>query len=274
MSFTTGTAQRRGLRSATQGISFAHLKQTSFPQIDQIRQLGKNRSTKKRRKTASIGDDSATGLAIHGTHDFDPMEGDDPDGATPPVSGNTLANPDFPISYTGRGTMKFVSPIRITTVDGPLNVNGEVYSSSGLLGPTVIDHTPWAIAVGEPGVGDNLVEDATETYATYSLTSDNVTITAHFTWNSKGSVANGDNIYVKGIPHILATQIHRVPIHAEGIIATQIGSVFSLHGAIDSDEYQLVSTDSATGLEVPVTGAELNTSGRISFSFSYHGNIP
>lgn len=134
MSFVTGTAQRRGKRSATVFTSHSHGTQVPHSSSNLLLQPGGQfRATSKRRKTASIGDDYATGLVIHGSHDFHTMEGTDPNSATPPISGQDLANPDFPISYTGRGTMKFVAPVRIPTIDGSIHVNGQVYSSNGLL---------------------------------------------------------------------------------------------------------------------------------------------
>jgi hypothetical protein len=44
--------------------------------MELLRQTGPNRSTTKRRRTTFIGEDGATGLVIHGTHDID-TEGTD-----------------------------------------------------------------------------------------------------------------------------------------------------------------------------------------------------
>ena len=135
MSFVTSTAQRRGKRSASVHNAHHHGgSQIPHPSSDLLHQPpGQFRATTKRRKTVSIGNERATGLVIQGSHEIHTMEGTDPDSATPPISGATLQNPDFPISYSGRGTMKFVSPVRIPTIDGALHVNGQVYSSNGLL---------------------------------------------------------------------------------------------------------------------------------------------
>lgn len=273
MSFNTGRAQRRGTRSATVGTSIQHVGQTSYPGVDLIRQpTGQNRAPIKRRRTASIGDDNATGLAIHGSHDYDPMEGADPDITVPPISGLTLSNPDFPISYTGRGTMKFISPIRITVVDGPLNVNGEVYSTSGLLTGSS-DATDWTVTVGETGAGANFTVDAGNTWATYSKTNDSIFLRIHYTWTSKGSVADGSQIFIKGLPFPIETQVHKAVIHPTGIIATQLGSYFVADGQASAVELALSSADSGIGVEVPVTGAECSAAGTISVLFNYHGDI-
>lgn len=279
MSFSNGLPQRRGRQAAIVGTSFRNVQasQIPYPKPDLLRQPpGPNRAPTKRRRTASIGDDGATGLVIHGTHDFSPMEGTNPDSADPPISGDTLANPDFPISYNGRGTLKFVSPIRITTIDGPLNVNGEVYSHSGLLGSGGgggggSDHATWTVTVGATGAGANLVENSGLTDTSYHISNDNVSILCHFTWSGKGSVLDGDTIFIKGIPHTIATQLHRMPVVATGIFPTALSSTFHLIGASGSDEFQLSSVDTGTGVETVITGAELDTTGSICFSFVYHG---
>jgi len=275
MSFTTSGPQRRGYTSATVGISRNHVRQTSYPASDILRQPpGPTRAHVKRRRIASIGDDEATGLLIHGSHQFDPMEGRDPDTATPPLSSNTLANPDFPISYSGRGTMKFVSPIRITSIDGPLHVNGEIYSSSGLLlGGTVDDVANWTVTVGETGAGADLEVDAGNTWATYARTKDHVSLHVHYTWTGKGSVGAGSQIFIKGLPFDIESQVHKAIIHPTGIIATQMGSYFVADGQAGASEFAISSADSATGVEVPVTGTELSTSGTISLLFNYHAVI-
>ena len=270
MSFVTSTAQRRGRTSVVQGTSITHVAQTPYPKQDTIRQpAGQFRAGIKRSRTASIGDDTATGLVVHGAQDFDHMEGTDPDGAVPPILGDSLRNPDFPISFAGRGTMKFVSPIRITTIDGPLNVNGEVYSTSGLLTSGATEVALWTPTVGETDVGDEFTVDGANTWATYSLSGDHCTIHLHYSWSSKGSVANGSNIYIKGLPFLTEAQVHKVPVHCTGIVALQLGSYFIIDAQASTDELQLLSCDS-TGVEVPITGAECNASGTISIVLSYH----
>ena len=275
MSFSTGRAQRRGTNSATVGTSFHHVKQTPYTSADILRQpAGQYRATTKKRRIASIGDDRSTGLSIHGSHDIDTMEGTDPDSATPPISGSTLANPDFPISYTGRGTLKFVSPIRITTVDGPLNVNGEVYSNSGLLTGGIEEVALWTVTVGATGAGADFTTDVANTWASYTRVKDNASIHIHYAWSSKGAVADGSAIFIKGLPLTIESQIHKAVIHPTNIIATQLGSYFVADGQADADEFALHSADSATGLEVAVTGAECGSTGTISCIINYHCVIP
>lgn len=275
MSFVTGKAQRRGIRSVTQGSSFQHVRATSYPAEDLLRQpKGIFRATTKRKRTASIGDDGATGLVIHGSHDIDTMEGIDPDGADPPISGSTLANPDFPISYTGRGTLKFISPVRIAVIDGPLNVNGEVYSKSGLLSGAPDDVAPWTVTVGGTGTGIDFTVDSANTWATYSRTKDHISIHVHYTWTSKNSLADGTAVYIKGLPFALETQIHKTMIHPTGITPVQLGSYFVADGQADATEFAVLSADSGTGTEVPVTGAQCADSGSISFVMNYHGVVP
>ncbi len=275
MSFITGTPQRRGTQSTTAKTSFQHVGQTPYPSTDTIRQpTGPFRSTTKRRRTTSIGDDGATGLVIHGSHDIDTMEGTDPDSATPPISGAALADPDFPVSYTGRGTLKFVSPIRVASIDGPLNVNGQVYSQNGLLTGPVDDVATWPITVGATGAGIDFTVDAANTWATYSRTGDHVSVHIHYTWTSKNSLADGSAIFIKGIPFTIETQVHKAVVHPTGVTPTQLGSYFLIDGQAGADEFAVLSADSGTGTETAVTGAECAAAGTLSCIFSYHAVIP
>lgn len=284
MSFTTGRAQRRGTQSATVGVNYRNVSgsTTSYPSSDLIKQpKGPLRATGKKRKVASVGNDNASGLVILGRHDFDSFEGTDPDNAVPPLEGDTLRNPDFPISYNGRGTLKFVSPIRITTIDGPLNVNGEVYSSSGLLGPAfggglVTVTAPWesGMTMGATGAGANLTIDGPNTYCTANTAADNVNLHVHITWTSKGAVLDGDEIFIKGLPYNNEAQPQVGFAHCTNVFPTQLGSYFFIRNTPSDTQIQLFSCDAGTGIEVPVTGVQLNSSGTISFNMNYHGIVP
>lgn len=273
MSFTTGRAQRRGTAAATVGTSNRHVGQTPYPSSDILRQPpGPTRAHVKRRRVSSIGEDGATGLIIHGSHEIDPMEGRDPNSATPPLSGIALSNPDFPISYNGRGTMKFVSPIRITTIDGPLNVNGEVYSSSGLLAGATDDVAIWDVQVGESlADGDlNFTKDAANSYATYARTNDHVSLHVHYVWSDKGSTVGTKQLTVKNLPFGLEDQIHKAVVHPTNITATQLGSYFVADGQPFATELKISTADSATGIEVPSLISSSNTTGTLSFLINYH----
>lgn len=274
MSFVTGNAQRLGRLTGLQGKQRNHVGSTPYPQADLLRQPGTLRAPTKRRRTAAIGDDYATGLVIHGTRDYDPMEGTNPDNTDPPVSGNTLANPDFPVSYIGRGTLKFVSPIRVTAIDGPLHVNGEVYSSSGLLAGAVDDVSAWTVEIGESGPGgNNFTSDPLSTWATYARTKDHVAIHVHYTWLDKGIVADGSQIFIKGLPFPLEAQVHKAIIHPTGMVSTQLGSYFVAEGIESAEQFGMYSADSATGAEVPVTGSLCASTGTVSCLISYHASL-
>lgn len=283
MSFSTGHAQRRGAQAATVGTSIKNTAQSQipFPQLDLINQpLGPNRATKKKRKIAAIGSDDSIGLVIHGKRGIDTFEGTDPDSAVPPISGATLQNPDFPISYNGRGTLKFVSPIRITTIDGPLNVNGEVYSSSGLLGPAAAaaNALSWesGMTMGATGAGANLTIDGPATYCTSIVLVDNVTLHVHIAWSGKGSVVDGDSIFIKGLPYTNETQTQIAIVSCTNVTPVQLGSYFLVKNADSpaNKELQLYSSDSGTGLDVPITGLQLGSTGTISFNMNYHAVVP
>lgn len=133
--FQNSTPQKRGQLAAQRGSRIQHaLAQSSGPpQSDHLYQHDDVRATKRRRH-ASVGDHHSNGLVIHGSHDVEFNEGDNPDSATPPLAGDSLRVPDWPISFNGLGMMKFVNPVRIPTIDGTLNVRGSIYSNGTLLG--------------------------------------------------------------------------------------------------------------------------------------------
>lgn len=282
MSFTTGNAQRRGRQSGTIGVTRQHVlgSQVPTPSSELLNQPhGPTHRSKKKRKTATIGSDEAIGLVITGRHDFDTFEGTDPDSTVPPISGSTLQNPDFPISYNGRGTLKFVSPIRITTVDGPLMCNGDIYSKDGLLQPLGADLVQnWTtdLRIGATGsAGNNLTLNASNTFATFANSGNNITLHVYLEWTSKGVVANGDNIYIKGLPYEFQAQTQTGTIHAVNIFPTQLGSYIFIKTSQSPNvnEFQLFSCDSGTGVQVPITGAQLGATGTLSFNMNYHGVV-
>ena len=119
--FTSGSAQRQGLRSAQYGLSGKNIISTiqGAPHGERVRQNDAVRTTKRKRH-ALIGAEDASGLVIQGTHDLgheDSTQIDD-------------AKQDFPISFSGLGVPKFTMPIRVPTIDGNLHVNGSVYASN------------------------------------------------------------------------------------------------------------------------------------------------
>jgi len=134
-SFQNSRPQKAGRKSARVRTRYQHAQAQSSSSYPPGERLHHELSsvTRKRKSHTTIGHQDATGLVIQGTHELDSHDPKDPDGATPPLSGDSLRNPDFPISYTGRGTLKFESPIRVNAIDGDVHINGDVYTPDGKL---------------------------------------------------------------------------------------------------------------------------------------------
>ena len=281
MSFTTGPAQRRGIASATRGTSYAHVSQTPYPATDLLRQPeGQFRASTKRRRTTSIGEDGATGLVIHGSHDIDPMEGQNPDGTTPPISGASLYDPDFPVSYNGRGKLKFVSPIRIASIEGPVNTTGsiyaggDVYANGNPLTP-LTDIQSWDVQIGDTGAGANFTKDIINSTSTYMQVQDHISLQVHYVWSDKSTVGDNDIIYIKNLPFVLENQVHKQVIHIEGVTPIQLGSYFLIEGAAGASELKLqTAAGLGFGANDDITGGLCESAGSMTFSFHYHGVIP
>lgn len=134
MSFITHRASRQGTRKH-QGKRVVIGSNGVSPFLSGDTRILDHGNTKKQRlKPAEIGGSDSNGLVIRGTLGHSTNVGQNPDGATPATDGDSLRNPDFPISYAGLGTLAFVSPVKIPTIIGPVNILGDVYSNGSLLG--------------------------------------------------------------------------------------------------------------------------------------------
>lgn len=120
--FISGPAQKQGFASTTIG-SGKNVISTLQGTVggSALEANVQSRSTKRKRHTI-IGDTESSGLLIQGTYEvgFDKESGIDSE------------LHDFPISYSGVGLLKFVSPVRIPSVDGDLAVTGDVAISGSL----------------------------------------------------------------------------------------------------------------------------------------------
>ena len=273
MSFTTNRATRASTRSATihaQNNSVSslipypnahHLSSGIYPRIH------------KKRKVASIGDDNAIGLVIHGSTAISPFEPQDDEGADPPLSGNTLQNPDFPISYTGRGTVKFVSPIRVAAIDGPLHVNGSIYSKGNEVATTA-PLVSWAddIQVGKDG-GGNLTKDVAATTATWQRTNDNITIHIDYSWTNTGGLITTDEIVIKGLPFVTAEQSHVTGLYSEDIQIVELHYVLQVESLPSEDILYVGYYLPSIGESFFITEDKLLPSGRLRLTMTYHGVV-
>lgn len=125
--FVTGRAQRHGQRAASQSSRAQNARALGVPEAFQLTEVRKPAT--KRKRHATIGDDYASGLVIQGSNEPEWKLGENPDDVDPAMAGLSLRNPDFPISYSGLGTLKFASPVRIPTIDGDLHVSGKITQS-------------------------------------------------------------------------------------------------------------------------------------------------
>jgi hypothetical protein len=135
--FISGSAQKRVLQGTREGYSTKNVigSTTGIPKSEQFKQRGGNRPV-KRRKHCIIGDQNSSGLIIQGSHTLENSLGINPEGTTPATNSKSLRHPDFPISFSCLGIPKFISPIRIEAIDGPLRVSGDLSVGGNILGGT------------------------------------------------------------------------------------------------------------------------------------------
>lgn len=275
--FVNNAATRRGKRAATVGrLSQVITSNNPIPKDEFLRLSNQYRSAKRKRKVISIGDTDAAGLVIQGPYEYEITEGTDPDSATPPGSGITLENPDFPVSYAGRGTLKFTTPIRISSVDGDLPITGQLRAPSGtyLQGSSEILSWEADINVGETGAGNKFTIDNASSYVTYTRVEDHITIHVTYHWSSKGSVAAGSAITIGGLPYTQEAELMSEIVHCTGVTPIELGSYFFVKGIPGTTELLLYSGNGNTGTETVVTGALCAATGSIEFTMDYHGVIP
>ena len=126
---TTGRAQRTGNKSASHGTKSSNTLARHSANLT-LNASGTRAS--KRQRFASIGDSDSSGLIINGTHEAHERLGTNPDDATPPISGRSLRSPDYPISFSGLGTPKFTSNIRLAGIDGSTSISENLIVSGDL----------------------------------------------------------------------------------------------------------------------------------------------
>lgn len=129
--FQNSNPQKRGVLAETSSTRISAAR--SLPKDVQFRNYV-GRTDHKRLRIAQIGGPDTKGLVIFGSTATDNTQAENPDGANPATSGESFINPDFPISFSGRGTMAFKSPIRVPSILGDVNVQGKVYAEGQELG--------------------------------------------------------------------------------------------------------------------------------------------
>lgn len=266
--FQNSAPQKRGDRTVFQGRSVRHVLalQSGPPAGDRLYQSGAVRATKRRRH-AVIGDHHANGLVIQGAHAHEFNEGDNPDSATPPIDGDSLKRPDFPINFNGLGVLAFTSPVRIPTIDGTVNVSGDIYSKGTLLGAGG-GGGPWTSFTPTLTDGTNPATMSQQLGQFFTVSADsgsNITFfTTFIQWTSKGSMSGNVEItFAGGFPTISGTQYGCQHIRfQQGLALTTVGSdvnVFYTGGGFKIYE-DFVTTGAATA---QVTDAELSAAGSL-----------
>lgn len=200
--FVTGTAQRRGNNPTGTSMKNVISTPAGIP-IGMQLDSGAGRNTSKRKRIAVIGDNDSEGLVIRGRTHREESLGTNPDGTTPPLSGDALRNPDYNVSYQGLGTMRFASPVRIPTIDGNVGILGNVVingliSADNLTAPVLPTITDFSDDIEMSGGAFDFVKDVGNTTAIAWSYFGLVHIRIHFFWTSKGSADGG--IRLKNLP--------------------------------------------------------------------------
>ena len=208
--FVSGRAQRVGNKRSGTSIRNVVSTTAGIPNVQQFAQ-GAGKQSSKRTKVATIGGNDTVGLVIRGRYELEESLGENPDSATPPLAGDSLANPDYNISYAGLGTLKFASPVRIPVVQndvaiqGNLNVSGGIDTSEYLLdGVPIVDSlvvpivTDFSGDVELSGGAFNFTKDPATTIAQAWTYLGLTHIRVHYFWTSKGAASGG--VRLQGIP--------------------------------------------------------------------------
>jgi hypothetical protein len=124
----TGPAQRRGTRSTQSGTSTQQAQGIGGinPKEVDLETTAPVRAIKKRKVHSIIGSTNSSGLLIQGSYEHALESASNPEGTTPASDSKSFRSPDFPISYSGLGIPKFVSPIRIASVDENLSISNNL----------------------------------------------------------------------------------------------------------------------------------------------------
>jgi len=283
MSFITGPAQRRGQRPT--GNRHGTSSTVSYLAEDLLKQSsGPNRASTKRKYTATIGSDLATGLVIQGSTELTNEEATDPDGTTPPIAGDSMQNPDFPISYNGRGYMKFVSPVRMPSVNGSMSILGNISATgsanfggafSAGSGPELLDFDMTVEAGGveftrNPGFpGSQPVS--------YTKLGDLFIFQVEYSWLDKNGALDTDPLEIRGLPIMDGSRIEpqvEIPVYALGVTAVELGSFFMLEFSNDDELSAFIySVSSNTGNRIRITAGDCADTGTISFAVVLHSGL-
>lgn len=243
--FVTGRAQRVGSKRAGTHIRNAISTAAGIPASQQFEQ-GAGKQSSKRSRIATIGGGDTVGLVIKGRYEREEALGTNPDDRDIPLEGESLVNPDYNISYSGIGTLKFASPIRVPVIDGPLainngslHVNGSINTNEGYylngqpiessLPPPII--TDFSTTLDLAGGGTNFIRDDANTSAVSWSFLGLVHIRIRYSWSSKNAATGG--MRFKGLPFDM--------VEPESVIGqvvsvdhntTIMGSVLSANGEV------------------------------------------
>lgn len=131
--FTTNNATRQGKRGRlgtllVNTINNARVDSGAKSFSENLQNVAKEH---QKTSPAFIGNNMANGLTILGTNEYDTSRGTNPTGRTPPSGedtdeqgNNRLTNPDFPLTFSGRGTLAIKSVVKIPSMTGPTSIDG------------------------------------------------------------------------------------------------------------------------------------------------------
>lgn len=227
--FITHRASRQGKRGLQQ-TRYPGGQEAPKPFLQGDRTYLESGNPKRiRRKPAEIGNSEASGLIIHGATTL-PDEGPtDPDSADPPLDGDTLKNPDFPVSFVGAGTLTFTSPIKIPTIVGPVNIQGEIYSNGQLLGggsnPAILNINSTSTSVSYEATVGTTIGTLSAVGGTAPIVF-SIILDADSKFQLSGT--NNEVLEVGGAFNYFSAQSHQVTIRATDVNLETYDKIFTI----------------------------------------------
>lgn len=285
MSFVTNNNSRRTKRARVHGTAIAQTKLggndltvKSFATHPDVTTAGR----KSNLTVTTIGSENSKGLTIIGGQagqDFNnpnnpnnkTIPGErggtvDKDDGTP---ANDIADPEFPVTFSGPGYMSFKSELKIphirgdTYIHGDLKVSGTVTSSSapilgfGLYAPTIMD------ALGNELDGVTM----TETYVS------EVTGVHYFQtriqWTGKTLIDNSQAMILSGMPVTTYPEGASVIVQPlQGLYTVNVGgNIYAKISTATNDYLDLYEYSTTSGAAaVPVLGSEFGSTGEVVIS--------
>lgn len=282
MSFVTNNNTRRTKRARVHGTT-AHQTKTggfdhsvksleTFPSI-------KTSHNKSNLVVTSIGSFNSKGLQIIGGaagQDFSsPTNPDDKTipgaigGAVDLEDGpaNRVADPAFPISFSGPGYMKFQSEVAIPTIRGDVHILGDlhVHGSVTSTGPTAFGILEGGLFI--PVITDALGNELDGVTAVSSYVTETTLhyLSVRISWTGKTLIDDTEPMRLTGLPFTTYTDEINLPLSPrEGVTTINVGANLYARAVGGNDWLDFIEYSSTSGATATdVLGSQFASSGSL-----------